>query len=243
MPLDFPNNPVNGQTYDNYYYNDSIGAWSSLASIPFAGVPSGAIMPYAGATAPSGYILCTGQSLIKIDYMPLFNAIGYQYGGSGANFNVPNLQGVIPVGKNSGTFATLGGTGGAESVTLTSAQIPAHSHPNSLTGTTSFASTSHTHGRGSYAAAIGATNNNITAIGYEAGGARPDGQGPSSSTYGITGGNAGGQAFNHYTPVYGNSGAPSATATVGISNANNIGGDGSHTNLQPYIVLNYIIKT
>ena len=217
--------------------------WSSLQGISLAtgGVAPGIISQFAGATAPPGYLLCQGQTLSTTTYSNLFSAIGYTYGGGGADFKVPDLQSRIPVGKGPDTeFDALGETGGAKEVTLSSSQIPAHSHPNTLSDNT-VASSGHSHGPGSYAAGIGATNNNIAAIGYVASFIR--GGGPGQSTYTITGGIGGAQNFNHYTPVYGDSAGPSGTTTVGITNANNTGGGEAHTNLQPYIVVNYIIKT
>jgi microcystin-dependent protein len=216
--------------------------WSSLQGISLAtgGVAPGIISQFAGASAPPGYLLCQGQTLSTTTYSNLFSAIGYTYGGGGADFKVPDLQSRIPVGKGPDTeFDMLGETGGAKEVTLTSSQIPAHSHPNTLSDNT-VASSGHGHGPGTFHAAIGATNNNIAAIGYVAG---YNSGGPGQSTYTITGGIGGSQNFNHYTPVYGSSGGPSGTTTVGITNANNTGGGSAHTNLQPYIVVNYIIKT
>lgn len=219
--------------------------WSSLQGISLAtgGGAPGIISQFAGATAPPGYLLCDGTAVSRSTYSALFTTIGIAYGaGNGTTtFNLPNLQNRIPVGKGPDTeFDTLGETGGAKEVTLSSSQIPAHSHPNTLSDNT-VASSGHSHGPGSYAAGIGATNNNIAAIGYVASFVR--GGGPGQSTYTITGGIGGAQNFNHYTPVYGDSAGPSGTTTVGITNANNTGGGGAHTNLQPYIVVNYIIKT
>jgi microcystin-dependent protein len=218
--------------------------WSSLQGISLAtgGGAPGIISQFAGATAPPGYLLCDGTAVSRTTYSSLFTTIGIAYGaGDGSTtFNLPNLQNRIPVGRGTDAeFDTLGETGGVKEVTLTSSQIPAHSHANTL-GSNTVASSGHTHGSGSYAAAIGATNNNIAAIGYVAG---TNSGGPGTSTYTITGGIGGSQNFNHYTPVYGSSGGPSGTTTVTISNVNNTGGGGAHTNLQPYVVVNYIIKT
>ena len=230
--------------------------WSTLQGISLpataAAAAPGIISQFAGSTAPAGYLLCQGQQ-VAISAQPALHAVlGTTYGaltnGSGGvgttHFRVPNLQGRIPVGRAvdplETEFDVLGETGGAKEVTLSSSQIPAHSHPNTLSDNT-VASSGHSHGPGSYAAGIGATNNNIAAIGYVASFVR--GGGPGQSTYTITGGIGGAQNFNHYTPVYGDSAGPSGTTTVGITNANNTGGGGAHTNLQPYIVVNYIIKT
>jgi microcystin-dependent protein len=220
---------------------DGVTAWNSSGGPPaIGGTPPGVISQFAGAAAPTGYLLCQGQTLSTTTYANLFSAIGYTYGGGGSSFKVPDLQSRIPVGKGPDTeFDALGETGGAKSVTLTSAQIPAHSHPNTLGGTTTFATAGHAHGPGSFHAAIGATNNNIAAIGYVAG---YNSGGPGTSTYTITGGIGGQQNFNHYTPVYGGSDGANASASVSLTNANNTGGGGAHTNLQPYIVVNYIIK-
>ena len=82
---------------------------------------------FAGNFAPAGWSFCNG-ALVPIDQNPtLFQLIGTTYGGDGqTTFALPNLQSRLPVAVGPGF--TLGQTGGAEEVTLTSAQIPAHSH-------------------------------------------------------------------------------------------------------------------
>ncbi|MGH3149793.1 MAG: phage tail protein [Streptosporangiaceae bacterium] len=78
--------------------------------------------------APVGWAMCNGQVMPIDQNDVLFSLIGTTYGGDGqTTFALPNLQSRVPVHVGSG-FA-LAQTGGAESVTLTSAQIPAHSHP------------------------------------------------------------------------------------------------------------------
>lgn len=71
-----------------------------------SGVPSGMIMSYAGNTIPSGWIVCDGNSYATASYPSLFGAIGYIYGGSGSNFNVPNLVDRAPVGLTGGSSLT-----------------------------------------------------------------------------------------------------------------------------------------
>lgn len=91
-------------------------------------VPPGTVTAFAGSTAPSGWLLCDGQSYLISTYRDLYNAIGTTYGGYGQSFQVPDLRGRFPVGKDTGTFAALGGKGGEEKHTLTISEMPAHQH-------------------------------------------------------------------------------------------------------------------
>lgn len=156
--------------------------------------PSGAVLPYAGTSEPSGWLFCYGQAISRTTYAALFAALGTTYGsGNGSTtFNVPDLRGRVIAGQDDmgGTSANrltgltggvngdnLGATGGAETHTLTEAQMPAHTHGIATTNT------------------------------YSGGGSRV---GPGAGT--------------------------SATST-------STGGGGAHNNVQPTIILNYIIKT
>lgn len=91
-------------------------------------VPPGTVTAFAGKTAPNGWLMCDGQSYSIATYRDLYNAIGTTYGGYGQSFQVPDLRGRFPVGKDTGTFATLGGKGGEEKHTLTVAEMPSHQH-------------------------------------------------------------------------------------------------------------------
>lgn len=91
-------------------------------------VPPGTVTAFAGKTAPNGWLMCDGQSYSISTYQDLYNAIGTTYGGYGQSFQVPDLRGRFPVGKDTGTFATLGGKGGEEKHTLTVSEMPAHQH-------------------------------------------------------------------------------------------------------------------
>src|SRR5437899_10373166 len=87
----------------------------------------GEILMFAGNFAPAGWAFCNGALIPISENDALFNLIGTTYGGDGLNtFALPNLQSRVPVHVGPG-FA-LGQSGGAESVTLTTSQIPAHSH-------------------------------------------------------------------------------------------------------------------
>lgn len=109
-----------------------------------AGVPVGSVMDFAGSAAPSGWLVCGGQSLSRTEYAELFAVIGTGFGSlSGSTFSLPDCRGRVAAGRDfdSGGVAgrltattmtpdgtTLGATGGAQTVTLTTAQMPSHSH-------------------------------------------------------------------------------------------------------------------
>jgi len=87
----------------------------------------GEIRMFAGNFAPQGWALCNGQLLSIAENEALFALLGTTYGGDGQNtFGLPDLQGRIPVHPN--TAYPLGSKGGTETVTLTAAQMPAHTH-------------------------------------------------------------------------------------------------------------------
>lgn len=101
---------------------------------------------YAGENDPSGWLICNGRSLSVSQYQPLFQKIGYSYGGSGANFNLPDLVGRTVFGLDSMEASpagrvtvsgsnTLGGIAGLSQHTLTQAQTPLLSHTHTVTGT------------------------------------------------------------------------------------------------------------
>ena len=106
------------------------------------GTPSGSIMPYAGASAPSGWLLSYGQAISRSTYSALFSVVGTTYGvGDGSTtFNIPDLRGRTIAGQDDmgGASAnrlttpingdTLGAAGGSETHTLTVAEIPPHTH-------------------------------------------------------------------------------------------------------------------
>lgn len=158
-------------------------------------IPAGIITPYAGSSAPTGYLLCFGQAVSRTTHATLFAVISTTYGtGNGSTtFNLPDLRGRIPLGldnmggstasritsasTNGANSTTLGGAGGSETHTLDISQMPAHTHP------------------------IGNT-----------------------SDRGAGGG--GGILQNN-----------------GNINSGSTGGGGAHSNTQPWLALNYLIKT
>ena len=93
----------------------------------------GEIRIFAGNFAPAGWMFCEGQLLPISENETLFQLIGTTYGGDGeSTFALPDLRGRIPLHQGSGR--TLAETGGAEEVTLTVNQLPAHSHALTAVG-------------------------------------------------------------------------------------------------------------
>jgi microcystin-dependent protein len=88
----------------------------------------GEIRMFAGNFAPAGWMFCEGQLLPISEYETLFQLIGTTYGGDGqSTFALPDLRGRLPLHQGNGFI--LAETGGAEEITLTVPQIPAHTHP------------------------------------------------------------------------------------------------------------------
>lgn len=178
--------------------------------------PSGAIVQFAGASSPTGYLICDGSLLTRADYPRLFAAIGTQYnigGETSAQFRIPDLKGRVPVGRNSSDtdFDTLGEKVGNKTELLDLTHIPSHSHDEGTLIAASSGSHSHTYS--------GTSVSNTTTTGSQ----------PRISTLG-SGGN--------YTTNSTGSHTHDITGSTGLT------GDGQpHKNIQPSIVLNYIIKT
>lgn len=136
MAMNFPNNPANGDVFQDYVY-DSASGWRSQVMVGAA--PCGSIMPFAGSTIPAGWLLCNGQAVSRTTYSSLFAALGgisspWGLGNGSTTFNVPDLRKRVPVGKgDSGTLSSLGAIGGAETMSLSEAHIAAHTHSFSAT--------------------------------------------------------------------------------------------------------------
>jgi microcystin-dependent protein len=87
----------------------------------------GEIRMFAGNFAPAGWMFCEGQLLPISENETLFQLIGTTYGGDGqSTFALPDLRGRLPIHQGNGFI--LAETGGVEQITLTTQQIPAHSH-------------------------------------------------------------------------------------------------------------------
>lgn len=203
------------------------------------GINPGIIESYSGSSVPSGYLFCNGQAVSRTTYSDLFAVIGTTYGsGDGSTtFNLPNLNGRSIVGKDSSNFTALGATGGSINTTLTTANIPSHSHTVTAKGsvsstfTGSSATTSsngaHTHRTGistseAYKQTV-TTSGNVAAAYWE--------QNHSNTS------SAG--AHTHTVTA---KGTVSSTFTGSSATTSSVGSGTAFTNMQPYIVTNYIIK-
>lgn len=166
-----------------------------------ASLPSGIILSFGGASAPSGWLDCNGDEVSRTTYANLFTAIGTTWGvGDGVNtFNLPNLSRRALVGSGgsgSGVLGnTVGATGGAETHTLSISEMPAHNHSINDSGHGhSLSDGANVLARGNGAVAAGPFlqgNDGIAATSYSA----------SSSTTGISINNNGsGNAHNIMQP-------------------------------------------
>lgn len=207
-------------------------------------LPAGVIVPYGGAAAPTGWLLCDGSVVSQTTYAALYAVIGtaFNTGGEGVgNFRLPDMRGRVPVGKNTATFATLGATGGAETVTLTAAQIPSHTH----SGTTGSENTVHEHNGQTYTEGANHQHGfNYVEPVYGNMAAGSTGTGSTGDTTGS--GSTGLESANHAHSLVAGGGymnSESANHQHSFTTDGGTGGGGSHTNLQPYQVTNYIVKT
>ena len=197
------------------------------ASTGVVGLPPGLIFPFGGATAPAGYLLCNGASLNVTTYAALFAIIGYAYGGSGASFSLPDLQGRVPVGK--GTNATVntlnqndGLVVGSRAATHTHT-VKKHKHAVVVSGFTDYTDVTHQHtsSSGGYFLVNGGSAAAIST---------------GSSNYSFAFSNS--PALNHRHSLTNVAGTAGATADPS-GDSDLTSGAGS----EAYIVLNYIIKS
>jgi microcystin-dependent protein len=152
----------------------------------------GEIRIFAGNFAPAGWMFCEGQLLPISENETLFQLIGTNYGGDGQEtFALPDLRGRLPIHQGNGV--SLAETGGAEEITLTVNQIPAHTHPALATSS----------------------------------------PGTQSSPANLV------LARDTGTDLYG---ADTPYVNMSPQAVGSVGGSQPHTNLQPYVCVNFIIS-
>lgn len=226
----------------------------------------GFVQATASSQVPTGWLACDGAAVSRTVYASLFAAIGVAYGaGDGTTtFNVPNLKGKVIVGVDAAQteFNARGVTGGAKTVTLSVTEMPAHAHGTSSTVDTNHAHNvyarnqdtgwmnqnwSHWHGaRVGNGGWIGNTGHGH----YNHGGYASEAPEPGNFPFGAVPVNVDSTDTNHYhnfnhdhpSTNY-QSESPWAGNWTHTHTIPSQGGGGAHQNLQPYLAMNYLIKT
>jgi microcystin-dependent protein len=186
------------------WVSSAISSAIASALAPLRVAPPGSLMPYAGSSAPTGWLICDGSAVSRTTYADLFTAIGTTYGaGDGSTtFNLPDLGGRVVAGKEATATRLTAALAGFNGNTLGAAGGDQRVH-------------SHNHG----------VNDPTHSHSFLHGGSTPAA---------FTGRAGDGDGSNNYFQ------ATTASAT-GISIQNF--GAGASQNVQPTIVLNYIIAT
>lgn len=200
---------------------------------------TGVMFPYAGTSAPSGWLMCYGQAVSRTTYAVLFSVIGTTYGaGDGSTtFNLPDARGRVVAGRDNmgGTASnrltsavsgvdgvTLGASGGSQSHQLSVPQMPQHSHAvTDPTHTHAVYDPGHSHTQQSWNLSSFDNTGGLYQVGADA---------PASGSLGII------NSVSHVA-----SGISNYSTATGIS-IQNSGAGQQHNNTQPTIIVNQIIK-
>lgn len=221
-------------------------------------IPTGVSLDYRGESAPAGFLLEDGKSYATATYNRLFKVIGYKYGGSSANFNVPDSRGRVNIGSGTGvglTARVLAAKEGTETVAITEAQLAAHTHgqvsvggaasvSGSVGGSMSGAINDHTHGK-----EFGQAFLTWDSAGGENAAPRylsKDSKGETKVLWGNAGINTrtGGMGGAVGCSVSGSlSGSMGGSIVTNPGTTNSTGAGEAHSNMQPWLASTRIIKT
>ena len=209
---------------------------SSFQGLQSSITPVGVIRFFGGSVIPDGWLACDGSSVSRINYGNLFKVIGTTYGVGNSNttFTLPDMRGRMPICAGTGTSLTartLGSTVGAETATLSEANMASHTH----TATVGTQSTNHTHTGTSGGVSVDHTHGWGRNVGSSGSYGLRDGAGRSAN--GTPNTQAANQGHGHTTTT----GTESANHTHSVTNSNT-GGGTAFSIMPPSIVVNFIIK-
>lgn len=129
---------INVEKNEIYYWNNGMNSVGGKTP-DYDTAPLATIFGYSSLIIPSGYMICDGRELNRIEYSELFNVIGTSYGDGDGNttFNIPNIMGknIIGLDENDEDFSQLGNSGGAKTHIQTIEELAKHGHEIKKGGT------------------------------------------------------------------------------------------------------------
>lgn len=258
-----------GEELTGQGYAEDLQAWIAELRNNMS-IPVGGVIPFAGATPPSGWLLCDGSAVSETTYAALFALLGYAYGiGDAGTFKLPDLRGRVVVGAGQGaslTNRTLAQQFGSEAHLLTSAEMPSHTHSqfphthsitdsghghtvNNPTHTHTVTDPGHGHSvtdpghahtiPGRQAATDGT---GVPRLASNSTSTTPNNTSAVTTGVGVNNANTGVSINAAATAVSVNNAATGISLATAQPNIIATGGGGSHNNIQPSLVLNYIIR-
>lgn len=232
------------------FLNDDLDAIDALVfANQQAAAPVGGGALWFTATPPANWLICDGSSLDTTAYATLFAVVGYAFGGSGPNFNLPNFTDIFPIGASA--TRALAANGGAATVTLDATMIPNHTH-TATQGTHSHGVNqwAHSHGiaTGGHSHGVNDPTHTHTYAALGGGVNIQPGSGGNMSNTANTGAAATGISIQAVGNLGGNTDAQTSAVSVVAASAGAItvnpttGGGQPHSNMPPWLGVNFIIR-